>query len=80
MFDFSEITFFGGLLEGCVEAHLVDGAEAGVGEGEEHPGVLLNPEEFAVEQVHIEAAFCAALRVRYVISCNRFFACNLTNL
>ncbi len=49
MFDFSEITFRCGLLERCVETHLVDDAQTCVREGEEHPGVLLYPEELTVE-------------------------------
>ena len=44
------------------------------------PHILLNPIEFLGEEVDVEFALGATLRVRNVISHNRFFAGDLTNL
>ena len=80
VFDFSYITLFSGILDGCVETFFVDGAEAGGRDGEGDPCLLLNPEELLVEEVNVEFTLGAALRVRNVVADHGLFACDLTNL
>lgn len=80
VFDLGEIALLGCVLNGCVEAFLVDGAKTGSADGEYDPGLLFNPEELLGKEVYVEFALGATLRVRNVVAYNRFFACDLTNL
>lgn len=55
-------------FEGCVEADFVDCAESVSADAELDPHILLYPVEFLTVQIDFESAFCAALRVGYVVA------------
>ena len=80
VFDLCEITLLGCVLNSCVEAFLINGAEAGSRNCEGDPSLLLNPVELFVEEIHVEFALGATFRVRNVVAHHRFFARDLTNL
>ena len=75
-----EVALLSCLSHSGIEAELVDGADTGSGNGEGYPHILLNPVELLIEEVYVEFAFGATLRVRNVVTYHRFLARDLTNL
>ena len=68
------------VLDSGVEAHLVNHAQTGCTDFEGDPALLLYVVEFFAEEVDVEGALCAALRVGNIVADHGFFPCNLTNL
>ena len=75
-----QIPFGRGLLQRGIQSYLVNGAQAGSGNIQANPHVLLYPIEFLAELIHFESAFRAPFRVRDVVPHHRFLSGNLTNL
>lgn len=68
------------MQHGGVKPQLVDGAQTFSRDCEANPHLLLHPEEFLGEEVNVEFALGATLRVRNVVTRHGFLACDLTHL